>query len=190
MQRTISFCLAALALISAAFIVRYAFCEEPAVEVRYEYGPDSTRHEGVPKGKVTEHVLSDSKTFPATIRRYWIYVPAQYDGTKDAALMVFQDGHAYSRERGEFRTSIVLDNLIHRGEMPITIGVFVDPGHKGELPAKPGWDPKPANRSFEYDTLSGDYANFLLTDVLPEVRKEYRITDDPDGHAIAGISSG
>jgi enterochelin esterase-like enzyme len=164
--------------------------EERPAEVRYEYGPDSSRREGVPKGEITQYVWSESKTFPGTIRRYWIYVPAQYDGTRDAALMVFQDGHAYVRERGEFRTPIVLDNLIHDGDMPVTVGLFVDPGHKGELPPKPNWEPKPENRSFEYDTLSGDYASFIVDELLPEVRKKYRITDDPEGRAIGGISSG
>ena len=191
MKRLVSFCAAAPALLIGAALLSSARCEDTSVEGRYEYGPDSTRHDDVPEGKITEHVWSDSKVFPGTIRRYWVYVPAQYDGSKDAALMVFQDGHAYIRERGEFRTPIVLDNLIHKGEAPVTIGVFVDPGHKSkELPPKPGWEPKPENRSFEYDTLSGDYADFLLTEILPEVRKEYRITDDPEGRAIAGISSG
>lgn len=163
----------------------------PAVDIRYEYGPDSVRKEGVPQGTITEHAWSDSKIFPGTTRRYWIYVPAQYDPAKPAALMVFQDGHAYIRERGEFRTPIVLDNLIHEGSMPVTIGVFVDPGTtQPELPPKPGWEPKPENRSVEYDTLSPAYADFLITEILPEVKKEYNITDDPDGHAIGGISSG
>jgi len=184
-------CVAALVGFGSSLPLNSALAEESSVEKRYEYGPDSARQEGVPKGKITEHVWKDSKTFPGTIRRYWIYVPEQYDDARPAALMVFQDGHAYIRERGEFRTPIVLDNLIHKGEMPVTIGLFVDPGHKtAELPPKPGWDPKPENRSFEYDTLSGDYADFILTEVLPEVRKEYRITDDPEGRAIAGISSG
>jgi enterochelin esterase family protein len=105
--------------------------------------------------------------------------------------MVFQDGHTYTKEDGDFRVPAVFDNLIHKGEIPITIGVFVDPGHKKDkLPPAPGWQPRPENRSYEYDTLSADYAEFLLTEILPEVRKQYNITDDPDGHAICGISSG
>jgi enterochelin esterase family protein len=168
-----------------------ADAEEPRVALKYAYGPDSFRQEGVPQGTITEHVWKTSKVFPGTIRRYWIYVPAQYDGSRPAALMVFQDGHAYIRERGEFKTPVVLDNLIHKGEIPMTIGLFVDPGHlKEELPPKPGWDPKPENRSVEYDTLSDAYAEFLISELIPEVAKMYRITDDPEGRAIGGISSG
>ncbi len=156
----------------------------------YKLGPDSMRQEGVPRGEVTEYVWR-SQIFPGTIRRYWVYVPKQYDGSKPAAVMVFQDGHAYVDEQGQFRAPIVLDNLIHRGEMPVTIAIFIDPGHKKEtLPEKPGWRPQPENRSFEYDTLSDQYARFLLEEILPEVGKHYRLTDDPDQRAICGISSG
>jgi enterochelin esterase family protein len=165
--------------------------QEPRVELKYPYGPDSFRQEGVPRGIVTTHEWTESKVFPGTIRRYYVYVPAQYDGEKPAALMVFQDGHAYIDEEGEFRVPVVFDNLIHKGEMPVTIGVFIDPGHKkSELPPEPGWRPYPENRSVEYDTLSGDYAEFLLTEILPAVAEEHPFTDDPDGRAIGGMSSG
>jgi enterochelin esterase family protein len=129
--------------------------------------------------------------YPGTVRRYYVYVPAQYDANKPPALMVFQDGHTYIKEDGDFRAPVAFDNLIHKHEMPLTIGVFVDPGHKkAKLPKEPGWKPQPENRSVEYDTLSGDYAKFLLTEILPEVRKIHAFTDNPDGHAICGISSG
>lgn len=165
--------------------------QEPRVELKYAYSADSFRQEGVPRGEVTTHVWDNSQVFPGTIRRYYVYVPKQYDGQRDAALMVFQDGHAYVDDEGEMRVPIVFDNLIHRGEMPVTIGVFVDPGHKkDELPPEPGWRPQPENRSFEYDTLSSDYAQFLLSEILPQVEKEYRLTADPDGRAICGLSSG
>ncbi|QDV75462.1 alpha/beta hydrolase [Botrimarina mediterranea] len=159
----------------------------------YEYGPESSRQEGVPQGKVTTHEWRDSKVFPGTLRRYYVYVPAQYDGSdsRPAALMVFQDGHAYVSEDADFRAPLVFDNLIHEGAMPVTIGLFVDPGHKKDaLPEKPGWNPQPENRSFEYDSLSPAYADFLLTELIPELRKTYKITDDPEGHAICGLSSG
>ncbi|MDX1951538.1 MAG: alpha/beta hydrolase-fold protein [Verrucomicrobiota bacterium] len=163
----------------------------PRPEVKYTHGKDSERKEGVPRGRITHHVWKDSKVFPGTIRHYSIYVPAQYDGSKPAALMVFQDGHTYLKEGGDFRVPVVFDNLIHAKEMPVTIGVFVDPGFKRtELPPERDWRPQPENRSFEYDTLSKDYSDFLLNEILPEVQKEYRITDDPEGHAIGGISSG
>lgn len=165
--------------------------QEPRIELRYPHGPDSFRQEGVPRGETTQYIWRESKVYPGTIRRFYVYVPAQYDAQKPAALMVFQDGHAYLNENGDFRVPIVFDNLIHKGDMPVTIGVFVDPGHrKDELPPEPGWNPHPENRSVEYDTLSGDYAEFLLTEILPEAGKRYNITDDPEGRAICGISSG
>jgi enterochelin esterase-like enzyme len=157
---------------------------------QYKLGPDSQRKEGVPEGKVTDHEWR-SKVFPDTVRRYSVYVPAQYDGSQPAAVMVFQDGHTYVDPTGQFRTTIVMDNLIHTGEMPITIGIFIDPGHKKkELPEKRGWQPAPENRSFEYDTLSDQYARFILEEMLPEVAKSYKLTDNPELRGICGISSG
>ena len=120
----------------------------------YKRDPASERQAGVPCGKVTEHVWR-SAVFPGTIRRYWVYVPKQYDGKAKAAVMVFQDGHTYVRDNGDFRVPIVFDNLIAAGAMPITIGIFLNPGHKADaLPVKRGWGAKPSNRSFEYDRLS------------------------------------
>lgn len=190
MRRPLLLALLGLIVCTAGALPALADEEKPR-EVTYEYGPDSQRQEGVPRGKVTEHVWSNSQVFPGTIRRYWVYVPAQYSKEKPAALMVFQDGHAYVAEAGQFRVPVVFDNLIARGELPVTVAVLVDPGHLSDaLPEKPGWQPRPANRSLEYDTLSADYARLLLDEILPEVRKSYNITDDAEGHAICGISSG
>ena len=158
---------------------------------KYPYTTDSEIQKDVPQGVVTDHVWLDSKVFPGTKRRFSVYVPMQYDSSKPAALMVFQDGHAYLKTDGSYRATVVMDNLIHNNQMPVTIGVFVDPGHKAEvLPEKRGWKPRASNRSFEYDTLSGDYAEFLISEILPSVEKQYNITDDPSGRAICGASSG
>lgn len=157
----------------------------------YLLGPDSQRQEGVPQGTVTEFKWLKSEIYPETKRRYYVYVPKQYDKSKPAALMVFQDGHAYVSESGEYRVPIVFDNLIHRGEIPVTIGVFVDPGHTlEELPQSPGWRPKAENRSEEYDTLGDVYSTFLLEEILPQVESKFNITQDPIGRAICGASSG
>lgn len=151
------------------------------------HGPDSMRQEGVPIGKVTQHRWENSKIFPGTVRDYWVYVPAQYDGGKPACVMVFQDGQAYVNEKRDFRAPIVFDNLIHKGDMPVTIGIFINPGRIP--PDKEGGKPR-SNRSYEYDSLSDLYSRFLLEEILPEVGKTYKLTDDPDSRAICGISSG
>ena len=160
-------------------------------ERKYPLGPDSMLHADVPAGTLTEHQLLESNSYPGTIRRYYVYVPTQYQKDKPASLLVFQDGHTYVDGQGDWRIPTVLDNLIHRGEIPVTIAVFVDPGHKKQqLPDKPGWNPAPENRSLEYDTLSNTYATFLESEILPLVEKDYAISADPAQRAICGISSG
>ena len=94
----------------------------------YPYGPDSTRQAGVPTGKLTKYSWTTSAIYPGTTHDYWVYVPAQYDSAKPAAVMVFQDGAGFVNETGHSRAPIVFDNLIHKGEMPVTIGIFINPG--------------------------------------------------------------
>jgi enterochelin esterase-like enzyme len=159
-----------------------------ASDADYKLGPDSMRQEGVPRGTVTKSQWR-SKIFPGSVRDYWVYVPAQYDGKKPACVMVFQDGGGYVKEDGDMRVPVVFDNLIHKGEMPVTIGIFIDPGRVVNPPpqnSKYVADP----RRFEYDTLSDQYARFLLEEILPEVGKKYKLTDDPECRAICGCSSG
>jgi enterochelin esterase family protein len=71
--------------------------------VHYEHGPDSFRRRGVPQGTIIDHAWSDSRVFPGTNRRYWVYVPAQYTASEPASLIVFQDGHVYVDPEGEMR---------------------------------------------------------------------------------------
>ncbi len=61
----------------------------------YPVNPDSENQAGVAQGTVTQGQFSDSKIYPGTQRDYWVYVPAQHDESKPAALMVFQDGAGY-----------------------------------------------------------------------------------------------
>jgi enterochelin esterase family protein len=152
----------------------------------YQLGPDSLEQAGVPKGKISQHSWK-STIFPGTVRDYWVYVPAAYDGKEPACVMVFQDGRSYMDPKGQFRVPTVIDNLIHKKEMPVTIGIFINPG---VIPSGEPGKPPQSNRSFEYDSLTDQYARFLEKEILPEVAKEYRLRQDAAGRAICGISSG
>ena len=152
----------------------------------YKLGPDSERQPGVPQGKVTKHTWT-SKIYPGTARDYWVYVPAQYQPAEPAAVMVFQDGGGFVAEDGAWRVPIVFDNLIHRGEMPVTVGVFINPG---VLAARTANGQARLNRSHEYDSITDTYARFLLEEILAEVAKGYNLSQDPNDRAIAGSSSG
>lgn len=170
-----------------AMILALAVLAAPAAaQTDYPLGPDSERHAGVPAGTVTRHSWT-SRIFPGTQRDYWVYVPAQYRAEAPAALMVFQDGKGYVAEDGRWRVPVVFDNLIAKGEMPVTIGLFVDPG---VLPARSAEEQARYNRSFEYDGLGDRYARFLIEELLPEVTKTSAISPDPNLHAIGGSSSG
>jgi len=151
----------------------------------YKLGADSERQKDVPEGKVTKHTWNSS-IFPGTVRDYWVYVPAQYDKAKPACVMVFQDGGSHYL-KAEFRVPVVFDNLIHKKEMPVTIGIFINPG---TIPAKEQGQKGRSNRSFEYDTLSDQYVRFLEKEILPEVAKDYNLRKDAAGRGICGISSG
>jgi enterochelin esterase family protein len=142
---------------------------------RYAHGPDSFVQPGVPLGALREREWNESRIFPGTRRRYWIYVPAQYAPSEPASLMVFQDAEWYMDLSFEVRAPTVLDNLIHRGEMPVTIVVFVEASD---------------NRNAEYDAFDDAYATFLVDEIVPAVRGEYSISDDPAHWAVAGGSSG
>jgi sugar lactone lactonase YvrE/enterochelin esterase-like enzyme len=140
-----------------------------------------------PKGEVAKYTFDRSKIFPGTTRTYWVHVPRQYDPAKPACLYVNQDGIQYN-------APAVFDRLIAKGEMPVTIGVFVTPGVLKALSDKalPRF-----NRSYEYDGLGDAYARFLIEELLPDVEKKttgdgrpIRLSKDPNDRAIAGASSG
>jgi enterochelin esterase-like enzyme len=170
------------ALVTIALWAQRTAAQEP-----YKLGPDSMRQTGVPEGKVTQMPAWKSDIFPGTVRDWWIYVPAQYDEERPACVMIFQDGVWYRDPKGQFRVPTVFDNLIHKKEMPLTIGVFLNPGI---VPGSDAGKKARNNRSFEYDRLADQYAVFLEKEILPEVAKKFNLRQDAAGRAIGGISSG
>ena len=150
--------------------------------------PDSTAQTGAPKGELLKFSFEGSRIFPGTYRDYWIYVPAQYSPDKPACLYVNQDGV-------QWNAPTVFDNLIHKKEMPITVGVFVMHGRVRAAEAEKALDR--FNRSYEYDGLGDGYARFLIEELLPEVESKktsdgrvIRLSKEPGDRAIGGSSSG
>jgi enterochelin esterase family protein len=176
-----------LALLPLLLATSFTHAEE-------EFTADSKRQDGVPVGKVTRHDFR-SQIFKGTLRQYYLYVPEQYKADKPAAVMVFQDGHAYVSEKGQARATVVLDNLIHKGEIPVTVALFVNPGvFADKIEGRQDWSTgkktRTSNRSVEYDTLSDAYARMLESELLPEVAKTVNLTKDPKQRVICGASSG
>ena len=154
----------------------------------YTLGVDSQPRADAPRGTVRTGPFSASKVFPGTTREYQVYVPAQYDATKPACLMVFFDGSGMMNATGAYRVPVVFDNLIARKDIPVTIAVGINPG---TVPASaaPGAKAR-SQRSYEYDSLGDANARFLLEELLPEALKGLNVTADPAGRAVGGNSSG
>ena len=154
----------------------------------YPVDSASVEHAGVPKGEILKFTFGESKMFPGTWREYWVYVPAQYKPDKPACVYVNQDGI-------QWKAPVVFDNLIYNKEMPITIGVFVNPG---KLLPDSGVTAQPRfNRSFEYDATNDAYCRFIVNEILPDVEKkkttngrEIRLSKNGNDRAIGGSSSG
>ena len=186
-----------LTLLLLAFTA-YAQNNQPAES--YPPHPDSQVQPGVPKGEVLKFTFETSKIFPGTWREYWVYIPAQYTPDKPACVYVNQDGV-------QWNAPVVFDNLIHKKEIPVTIGVFVMHGRmrapEYTAHTNPN-DPKDTNaaldrfnRSYEYDGLGDNYARFILEELLPEVEtkkasdgRAIRLSKSGNDRAIGGSSSG
>jgi enterochelin esterase-like enzyme len=158
----------------------------------YHLGPDSLPHEGVPHGEIVGPLYLPSEAYPGTQHTYFVYVPAQYDKAKPAALMVFQDGHAFMNLEGEARVPYVVDNLIHRREIPVMLCVFINPGRTPEQsePTAQEWGDRGSNRPQEYNALDDKYARVICDELLPELAKTYNISKNPEDRGICGCSSG
>ncbi|MCC2668592.1 MAG: putative esterase [Armatimonadetes bacterium] len=156
----------------------------------YANAPELTPRENVPKGMVHRFTMSStdsklypgiSKTAPGQVvpyqRRVTVYVPSQYVPGKPAPLIVSQD----SMGNGQLPT--ILDNMIADRRLPAIVAVMIDSG---------GGDAQGSQRGLEYDTVSGKYAEFIETEVLPRITKDYGVTftKDPDARMTMGGSSG
>jgi hypothetical protein len=160
-------------------------------QVRVEHfqpAPESLPAPGVPSGRLQSFQFKDSLVFPGTVRQVTVYTPALHRPGRSCALMVWQDGTRHADLHSGLRVPVVFDHLIHRGDIPPIIGVFIDPGRKPSQ--KPG--ERPANRGFEYDSLGPAYSRLVLDEILPEVRRRFQLdwSPDPAHAALAGGSSG
>jgi hypothetical protein len=177
--------------LALVLLARPALAAEPRQPGEYPPTQDSLLQSNVAKGKLIGPLEFHSKIIEGTVRRYWIYVPVHYDPKTPPNLLVFQDGQRAINPQGPLNIPVVLDNLIAKGDIPPTVGIFITPGNTGteHYPDNLGTG-NPNHRAPEYDALSDAYTRFLIEEMLPEVARSYKFTDDPKRRAIGGTSSG
>jgi enterochelin esterase family protein len=149
----------------------------PNPDTLYRLGPDSLEQDGVPKGDIRGPF-----TLPSAV----------YPGTQHTSLMVFNDGQAFKNPTGNIRAHNVLDNLIHRREIPVMVAVFINPGRRPDQPepTPQNWGDRDTNRPAEYNSLDDRYARVIVDELLPALAKDYAISSDPERRGIGGASSG
>jgi len=192
MKRTLIFALGLLPVGFGTPVWAQKPADAPNPDIHYHLGPDSLEEEGVPKGEIRGPFVLPSEAYPGTQHTYWVYVPAQYNPAVPASLMVFNDGQAFMNPTGDVRAQNVMDNLIYRREIPVMIGVFINPGRRPDQPEPNAkeWGDKTTNRPTEYNTLDDKYARVVCDELLPALYKDYNISKDPERHGIGGASSG
>ncbi len=156
----------------------------------YSDAPELTPRDNVPKGTVYHFTMSstESKIYPGIAknapgqvvpytRSVTVYVPSQYVPGTPAPFFVSQDSMTANI------APTVLDNMIAAHRLPAMVGVFINSG---------GGDAQGSERGLEYDTVSGRYAEFIETEVLPRISRDYNVTftKDPDARMTMGGSSG
>ena len=173
-------CLLCLSLLCVGAIAQQAY------NVRSPYDPATQKVAEEMRGEVIKFTMADSQVYPGTEREILVYVPQQYEGTKPACLLVCMDGILYD-------ATTVMDNLIATGEMPVTVGVFVNPG----VVYDEDREVVRYNRCKEFDSTDDNFATFIETEVLSKVEgmktesgKTIVLSPDANDRAITGASSG
>ena len=160
-------------------------------DANYNPCPEAYPGPDIPRGEVRSYKDWDaSLIFPNTLRDVRVYIPADFDRATPARLIVFNDGIFYLPRVGAVRAAQVLDSLHATGQIKPTVAVFVDPGRPAA--SARGDSAATAQRSVEYDSITSDYGQFLIEELLPFVEHAESLTFDrnPAHRTICGISSG
>ncbi|GAA0877325.1 alpha/beta hydrolase-fold protein [Algoriphagus jejuensis] len=173
-----------------SFFTVFGLFAQLEIRTGVELTPAHFPQEGVPKGELLGPYEFHSKIIEGTVRQYWLFVPAQYEASKPASVLVFQDGFRATNPAGAIRAPQVLENLIASGDIPVTIGIFISPGNRSTSYPSDLGSSNPDNRAAEYDAMDDRYARFVIEEMLPLVGQKYNLTTDPDQRAIGGSSSG
>lgn len=129
------------------------------------------------KGELRDMGEWKSTIFAGTTRKWFIYLPPNFDPNHEYPVLIGTDAQWDRQWQAN-----ALENCAREKLIPPTVGVFIEPGQD-----------KPGNYSFrshEYDRLSGDYSSFLLSEILPQVEKIIKLSQDPSQRACVGVSSG
>ncbi len=182
-------CVAAMLSVALMLLAAAHLGAQQVHNAKYPKDPAFAHLEKGDMGETITFTMENSRIYAGTSREITVYVPKEYTGKEPACLLVCLDGVL-------FNAITVMQNLISSGEMPVTIGLFVQPG---VIYARSGAQKRVQryNRSNEFDRVDGTFARFLEEEVLPLVAtlkcsggQPLLISSNPNNRAITGASSG
>ena len=182
-------CVAAMLSVALILLTAAHLGAQQVHNAKYPKDPAFAPLQKSDMGETITFTMENSKIYAGTSREITVYVPKEYTGKEPACLLVCLDGVL-------FNAITVMQNLISSGEMPVTIGLFVQPG---VIYARSGAQKRVQryNRSNEFDRVDGTFARFLEEEVLPLVAtlkcsggQPLLISSNPNNRAITGASSG
>jgi len=131
--------------------------------------PGWTRHNALARSGELSQISVASKAFGGS-RDVQIYLPARFRRNRSYPLLLVHDGGDYLRY-ADLKT--VLDNLIHRLEIPAMIVALT----------------QSPDRLIEY-TGNEQHARFLGEDLLPALYAQFPLIDDSRARGLMGASLG
>ena len=182
-------CVAAMLSVALILLTAAHLGAQQVHNAKYPKDPAFAPLQKSDMGETITFTMENSKIYAGTSREITVYVPKEYTGKEPACLLVCLDGVL-------FNAITVMQNLISSGEMPVKIGLFVQPG---VIYARSGAQKRVQryNRSNEFDRVDGTFARFLEEEVLPLVAtlkcsggQPLLISSNPNNRAITGASSG
>jgi enterochelin esterase family protein len=144
--------------------------------VSHAQGPDAktsvylTKRTDVPAGVVESFDIHSN--VPGNARTVRVYLPPGYrrGGSSEYGLLLAYDGNQYTMA---VPTPMILDNMIAAKAIPPVVAVFMEsPDRDVEFPP------------------NDDFQKFVGTELIPQIRAQYRVSRDPSRNAVLGSSYG
>lgn len=143
----------------------------------------------VPHGVLYHHFFKSNVV--GDQRDFYVYTPPGYDPKGKTKYPTLYLLHGFSDDASGWtavgKANVILDNLIAQGKAKPMI-VVMPLGYGDPEVLAGGWNQNHMDKFWMQNTTK--FRDSLLTEVMPQVEKAYKVSQDRNDRAIAGLSMG